>query len=133
MSDDARQLRTRQLVRATARLDEALSGLATNPLALDAAIQRFEFSYELAWKALRAHLLAIGMEVANPRDAFSRAYAQGWIDDETTWLAMLADRNRTSHTYEESLAREIGKRLPGYLEKLELLAASLMERLGSVE
>jgi len=26
------------------------------------------------------------------------AYTNGWISDETGWLAMLEDRNRTAHT-----------------------------------
>ncbi len=99
MSDEARDLRTKQLSRATERLREALAEVETTPLALDAAIQRFEFSYELAWKALRAHLLV--------------------------------DRNRTSHTYEEALAREIGRRLPSYLDRLVDLARLLSERLVS--
>lgn len=114
---------------ATERLREALAELETTPLALDAAIQRFEFSYELAWKALRAHLLVEGIDVASPREAFSRAYVQGWINGEEVWLAMLADRNRTSHTYEEALAREIGKRLPGYLDRLADLARLLSGKL----
>ena len=29
------------------------------------------------------------------------------IDDETMWLEMLADRNKTSHAYNEALADEI--------------------------
>lgn len=131
MSDETRDLRTRQLSRATERLREALAEVETIPLALDAAIQRFEFSYELAWKALRAHLLVEGIDVASPREAFSRAYVQGWINDEEVWLAMLADRNRTSHTYEEALAREIGKRLPSYLDRLVDLAQLLSGKLAS--
>jgi nucleotidyltransferase substrate binding protein (TIGR01987 family) len=130
MSDEARGLRTAQLCRATERLREALAEVEANPLALDAAIQRFEFSYELAWKSLRAHLLGDGIEVASPREAFSQAYVQGWINDEEVWLAMLADRNRTSHTYEEALAREIGRRLPRYLESLVNLGSVLSTRIA---
>jgi len=128
MSDEQRLLRTQQLTRAVARLREALAELDRNPLALDAAIQRFEFSYELAWKALKAHLLVEGTNVASPREAFSQAYVQQWIANEDVWLAMLADRNRTSHTYEESLAREIGIRLPEYAARLGDLAHFLLGR-----
>lgn len=129
MNDEARSLRTEQLCRAVARLRETLPELATNPPALDAAIQRFEFCYELSWKALRAHLLAEGTSVANPREAFSRAYVQGWLEDEQSWLAMLADRNRTSHTYDETLARQIGARLPAHADRLQQLALLLSARL----
>lgn len=128
MSSEMRTLRTGQLARATRRLREALDQIDANPPALDAAIQRFEFSYELAWKALRAHLLVQGIDSTSPRDTFSQAYVQGWIDEDDVWLAMLADRNRSSHTYEESLALEIGKRLPGYLDRPETLSVFLSAR-----
>jgi nucleotidyltransferase substrate binding protein (TIGR01987 family) len=39
------------------------------------------------------------------------AYSGRLIDDEDTWLAMLYDRNRTSHTYDEALANEVYGRI----------------------
>jgi hypothetical protein len=41
--------------RAVARLDEALA-LPKDPIVRDAAIQRFEISFELCWKFLKAYL-----------------------------------------------------------------------------
>jgi Nucleotidyltransferase substrate binding protein like len=38
---------------------------------------------------------------------------------------MLADRNRTSHTYDEDLAKAVFRRLPNYLPLLEKLLAKL--------
>ena len=37
-----------------------------------------------------------------------------WISDESFWLRMLDDRNRTSHTYNEAVAEEIFSRLATY-------------------
>ncbi len=74
---------------------------------IDATIQRFEFSVELFWKALKYLLAEKGTEVRYPRDVLQEAYAGKLIDQESRWLAMLKDRNLTSHTYNEELADDI--------------------------
>jgi nucleotidyltransferase substrate binding protein (TIGR01987 family) len=35
------------------------------------------------------------------------AFRAGWLADEAAWLQMLRDRNETSHTYNEAVARRI--------------------------
>src|SRR5206468_2182176 len=112
--------------RAVARLAEALDAGTENPLFIDASIQRFEFSFELAWKALQQVVRErVGSETAGPKPTLQRAHANGLIADESVWLAMLTDRNLSSHTYHEALARELRARLPRYLVELEKLASSL--------
>lgn len=111
------------LDRAVARLGEALNAPATD-LNRDASIQRFEFCFELAWKAIQKTLRPLGIDCASPRASLRAAYRQGWIE-EGPWLAMLADRNRTSHTYEETLAQEVYARLGGYLPALRSLVLAL--------
>ena len=46
------------------------------------------------------------MNARSPREAFKRAFALGWIDEEDVWLRMLDDRNR-ANTYNEAVAEEI--------------------------
>jgi nucleotidyltransferase substrate binding protein (TIGR01987 family) len=48
-----------------------------------------------------------------------------WIENEQGWLAMLDDRNRTSHTYDEDLAKAVFRRLPDYLPLLDSLLSKL--------
>lgn len=48
-----------------------------------------------------------------------------WINDEKKWLEMVQDRNETVHTYNESLAKKIYKRLPNYVELFDNLLDSL--------
>ncbi|MDZ7808910.1 MAG: nucleotidyltransferase substrate binding protein [Arhodomonas sp.] len=48
---------------------------------------------------IRARIL--GSECRSPKGCFKLAFQQGWIDDEAVWVAMLQDRNLTSHTYDE--------------------------------
>lgn len=123
MTADARVSEFR---RAVSRLDEAIRAGSENSLFVDAAIQRFEFCVELAWKSLarvleRDH----GVMVASPKPAIQEAYRLMLVDDEPAWLAMLRDRNLGSHTYREALAREIHARLPGYHQRLAALAQKL--------
>ena len=101
---------------ALQRLGEALEQpLSSSPLVLDGSIQRFEFCYELFWKALMKTLLVSeGVEAKSPRQVLSKAFELGWVDDEKTWLDMLADRNLTSHTYQKKLAEQVYAHLPKY-------------------
>ena len=110
--------------KALGRLEEALQAPA-NDLARDASIQRFEFTFELAWKSVKAAAVPEGLECASPRSCLRLALSQSWISDEAIWLAMLDDRNRASHTYDEKLAEQLYSRLPGYLPALRQLQAAL--------
>jgi len=100
-----------KLERALARLEEALAEDPSAPLVLDGTIQRFEFVFELCWKAMRAVLADQGIETASPRGTIRAAYAAGLIDDEAAWLALLQARNETSHTYDEAQARQVYARI----------------------
>ncbi len=114
---------------ALERLEEVLrEPVEKNAFLADAAIQRFEFTIELFWKTLK-HLLALrGQESALPLDILRQAYAAGWLDDEEQWLSMMRDRNLTSHTYNQDLAREICGRIKVYGPALRRAYDSLRAR-----
>jgi|LakMenEpi03Aug12_release.lakeMendotaPanAssembly.Ray.scaffolds.fasta_scaffold3790012_1 nucleotidyltransferase substrate binding protein (TIGR01987 family) len=79
-----------ELQSALARFHDVLQEpLDAKDYVLDAAIQRFEFTYELCWKAMKRALKAQGIEAPTPRRVFEEAYAAGWIDNEALWLQML--------------------------------------------
>lgn len=109
---------------ALARLAAALAQ-PMNEWTRDAAIQRFEFTFELGWKALARFARRQGVDAPSPRDSLRAALRLGWIADDALWLDMLEDRNRTSHTYSERTADEIRSRLPGYHAALAGLLARL--------
>ncbi|HEX6142728.1 MAG TPA: HI0074 family nucleotidyltransferase substrate-binding subunit [Geminicoccaceae bacterium] len=117
-----------ELGRALERLSEALARAPDDPLVVDASIQRFEFTFELFWKLARRVLAGHGVDAPSPRATLRHAYRLGWLDDEARWLGMLEDRNPTSHTYREALAREIFERLPGHAAALRAARESLARR-----
>jgi nucleotidyltransferase substrate binding protein (TIGR01987 family) len=120
-----------ELISALDRLDEALALPPDTPLLVDGTMQRFEFCFELAWKSLK---LAIseweGLNSASPRQALEHAYALRWVEHEEPWLQMLQDRNLSSHTYREGLAREIHSRIPQHAFQLRGLLSALRQRAG---
>lgn len=126
------QISIKSLGKALDRLGEALAASPENPLAIDATIQRFEFSIELFWKALR-HLLAHeGIETMTPRTTLQEAYRAGWLQAEDAWLQMLQDRNETSHTYNEAKAREIYEHIRANYPELRRAHAYLLERFADL-
>ena len=109
---------------AITRFSEALNAPVTD-LTRDAAIQRFEFCFELAWKVIQERARAEGLDCQSPKGCLKLAYKNNWISDETGWLAMLEDRNRTAHTYDETLAKDVYRRLLAHLPLLQALSTYL--------
>lgn len=104
------------LASALQRLDEVLQeDITVHTSFVDATIQRFEFSIELFWKALKKKLLYdYGVDAQSPKTVLQQAYINQLISDEKIWLDMLKDRNLTSHTYNQELALEIYYRIQKY-------------------
>ena len=69
-------------------------------------IQRFEYTFELAWKTVKDRLRYEGFDEKTPRAVIRRAFAAGFITEAEaeTWLDALDKRNRLSHTYDENTA-----------------------------
>ncbi len=112
--------------RALLRFEEALQLPEPSTLSIDGAIQRFEFTFEAAWKAMRYLLFVTGgIEAPFPRYVLRKAYSAGWIEDEQLWLNMLTDRNETSHIYDEAKANEIYRKFPAYAAALRGLCLRL--------
>jgi nucleotidyltransferase substrate binding protein (TIGR01987 family) len=115
---------------ALQRLKEAvkeLNQLNASEVIRDGVIQRFEFTYELAWKTTKVYLEDIGIvEVNSPKAVIKEAYVQKLLGDEKNWLLMLKDRNMTSHMYKEEMAEEIAGRISNlYIKEFELLLQKL--------
>lgn len=87
----------------------------------DAAIQRFEFSFEACWKAGKQFLYDIeGLDIGSPKGVIRSFREIGVLSEDETVLSlqMVDDRNLTSHTYNEGLSNEIFKKVPKYYQLL---------------
>lgn len=78
-------------------------------LEIEGLIQRFEYTYELAWKTLQDLLRAKGYDIAGPSPVIEQAFQDGYIKDGENWKKMKKSRELTSHVYDESTAMEIAK------------------------
>ena len=98
------QQRFQNFARAFALLREALERQPAELSALEkeGVIQRFEYTFELAWKTLKDYLEEGGLVIApvTPRQVIKDAFAAKVIANGTVWIAMLDHRNLLSHTYD---------------------------------
>ncbi len=113
------QLRLKTADSALNTLFEVAGLQQVSDIQRDAAIQRFEYSFEAVWKAARAYLLEVeGIDVASPKKVLRTSGEIGLLSDEqvSLGLQMVDDRNLTSHTYHEGLAQRIYERLQSYAD-----------------
>jgi nucleotidyltransferase substrate binding protein (TIGR01987 family) len=97
---------------AVTRLEHALA-LPKDDIVRDSAIQRFEISFELCWKFLKAFLEEEHNAVCtSPRACFRAAFKNGILENDPFWIDLTVLRNYTVHTYSESLADYVYDRLP---------------------
>ena len=101
---------------ALRRLEEAIARYQAAPndtLYRDGLIQRFEFTFELAWKSLKEYMEDQGMvlTIVSPRSVLKEAYAAGIIDNPDIWNEAVDSRNLMSHIYDEETAISIADRV----------------------
>jgi len=116
---------------ACVRLDEGIKKYnEKDDMYRDGLIQRFEFTFELAWKTLKAIFEDEGLIGLNsPKTVLREAYAAGIIDDEEIWLNMLKDRNSTVHIYDEKMSIEICNNIINkYAEEFRKLLTAMETR-----
>ena len=119
------------LIKAYNRLKEALfysNAMDTSyPIELKktAAIQCFEFVYELSWKMMKRVLYEKGIVVNSPKDSFREAFKESLIDDAEKWFKFQEFRNLTVHTYDEEIVEEIYAILPEFAKEVELFINNL--------
>ncbi len=94
-----------------------------------AAIQAFEYTFELCVKMLRRQLSEIlsAEEVGRLsfRELMRIGAEKGFIDDPVPWFRFREMRNITSHTYDEGKAEQIASVLPAFLDKARSLLREL--------
>jgi len=124
----------RDLSHALTRLKEALQEDASkSTIIIDGVIQRFEFTFELAWKLMKFILNYQGIEALTPRSVIKEAFKAKLIQEGKEWIDMLEDRNKTSHIYDEKEAQRIYEKIKDnhlrLLENLKQKTQSLLKDL----
>jgi nucleotidyltransferase substrate binding protein (TIGR01987 family) len=126
------QQRLQSFERALTLLEDALSRgpAALNQLEKEGAVQRFEYTLELAWKTLKDYLEASGvvLTAVTPRQVIKDAFAAKFIVDGQAWIDMIDHRNLLSHTYdpanfEEAVTAMHRRYLPALRQVHGLLAS----------
>lgn len=109
MNEDIRwQQRFANYKKALSQLTKFIDKGELNELEEMGLIQAFEYTHELAWNLLKDYLQDQGTQnITGSKDTVRAAFKVGLIDDGETWMEMIQDRNRTSHTYNESTAKAI--------------------------
>ncbi len=95
---------------------------------LDILVKRFEFTYEMSWKAIKRYLSYLGIEVGNPRACFKEAYHQGLLSEEEIWLRMIEQRNLSAHEYNEQEIARLIDLAKTFLGAFQALANTLEAR-----
>ena len=133
---------------AIAQLEDALayhgSDLASRDPALKrhlraAAIQAFEFTYELSFKMIKRYLEQASENpgqfdemsfTAIMREAFQRGLVQSEL---SIWKEYRKLRGTTSHTYDEDKARVVFESVPNFLREARYLRDQLQQRNESLD
>lgn len=92
----------------------------------NSAIQSFEFSIDTLWKFVKEYLdykYAIAIPTPSPRAVFRESVLVGVTtkDEFNDMSNLIADRNLTSHTYNELLAEEIATRLSDHYDLMNTI------------
>ncbi len=122
--------------RAFILLREGIEAIDQRPLSQlekEGIIQRFEYTWELAWKTLKDFMEEQGVTLPSftPAAVIKAAFAAKVITRGDDWMAALDARNKMSHSYNfkafELVIADIQKRFLSLFDDLhsELLAKSL--------
>lgn len=94
-------------------------------------IQRFEYTYELAWKTTKDYLEYNGniLSEATARAVIKEAFAVGIIQNGQVFIDMMLSRNLLSHCYDYNKFLEILTKVKSeYLPALDELYMFFLER-----
>ena len=121
--------------RALVTLDEVLAMTRDTDIVRDAAIQRFEYTYELCWKMLKRRLeedAATPAEIDRMsfRELLREGAARGLVADPSVWMRYRELRNLTAHTYDEAKADQVRQAIPAFQRDAAALLAAMAEGRG---
>ncbi len=92
--------------------------------------QRFEYTFELAWKTLKDYLESSGIVIdeVTPRNVIKMSFAANIITDGELWIEMMLARNSLSHIYDIKKLKQVLEELTAYEKAFRNLRDWLSER-----
>ncbi|MCK5799307.1 MAG: nucleotidyltransferase substrate binding protein [Deltaproteobacteria bacterium] len=95
-------------------------------------IQSFEFTYELCWKFMKrwleANLGRSQVDGVSRRHLFRLAAEHRLIENVDRWMDHHHARNRTSHTYDDTIAQEVFENAIAFVDDARGLLGQLEKR-----
>jgi nucleotidyltransferase substrate binding protein (TIGR01987 family) len=78
----------------------------------DAAIQRFEYCFELSWKMLKRRLerdvpTPASVDAMSFKELIREGFERGYVDNPEEWFLFREHRNTVAHTYDETKAKVV--------------------------
>jgi nucleotidyltransferase substrate binding protein (TIGR01987 family) len=105
-------------MQALARLELYVAKETLTELEEPGFIHTFELVCEQAWNTIKDFYEDQGIDAVNgtsgiqgSKDAIRLAVQRGLIRDGKAWFRLLKDRNLTSHTYHEELAKQVAENI----------------------
>lgn len=103
----------------------------TTQLEKEGIVQRFEYTWELAWKTLKDYLEHTGiiLETVTPSATIKAAFAANIIQEGDVWMQALDARNLMSHVYDfKSFNKVIDDIAAKYLNILDDFYHDMLEK-----
>ncbi len=89
--------------KAYLQLSDAINKFdSLDDLAKEGLIQRFEYTFELAWKTLKDYLESEGIVTQYPRETLKQGFHVEVLNNGEVWIDMLEKRNLLAHTYDQT-------------------------------
>ncbi len=118
----------KSLEKANCRLKEAAQ-LPPNRINKDATIQRFEFTFELAWKTIQEYVRDQGLDCKSPKGCIREGARLSILAKPETWFKFLDNRNLITHTYNEKLADRVYRHAVRFPKEVDMLLAEILPTL----
>lgn len=89
------------------------------------AVQAFEYTFELCWKAMKIWLESKGLTAQSPKETFRLAAMNGLIEEIEPWFEFIELRNLSVHTYQEKTLEKVVAGFPKFHREVSTLIPRL--------
>ena len=99
----------------------------------ESVIKRFEFTFEMSWKAMKRYLNDQSIETYGVKETILKAAQAGIIDNPSTWTDFLKTRNLSTHTYKQEVADLVYSKAMEFGAEVKKLVDAMEKKIGELE